>query len=420
MEYKSYDIKKGVTLHYLKTDKFKTANLTFFIRRPLEKGEVTKNALVSSVIRRGCPVYKTSMELSNAMSELYGAEVDTGIKKKGDNQIITVSFSFANEKFVPGHPEILKEIFKIADSMILKQDSFNPDYVNQEKENLKSLILAQKNDKRQYAQARCIQCMCENEAYGIPRYGFAEKVDEITDSELFSHYKDIILASGTDIFLCGDIDIDIAKNAVSEMYRDIEIKYPGYAKCEILNAGEVKNITETEPVAQGKLSMGFRTGITNNSELYPAMILYNAILGGGIFSKLFNNVREKLSLCYYASSAADCLKGVMFINSGIETANFQKAYDEILCQMKDMENGVISEEEFNAAKLGTVNNLRSITDSAFGTAEYYLGKIVSGRVISLEELILMIDRTTPEQVKEAARQVKLDTVYFLKGEGDAK
>ena len=101
-------------------------------------------------------------------------------------------------------------------------------------------------------------------------------------------------------------------------------------------------------------------------------------------------------------------------------ANFQKAYDEILRQMKDMENGVISEEEFNAAKLGTVNNLRSITDSAFGTAEYYLGKIVSGRVISLEELILMIDRTTPEQVKEAAQQVKLDTVYFLKGEGDAK
>jgi len=411
-----YNIKNGVNLYYLKTEKFKTTNLSFFIHRPLRSGEVTINALASTVIRRGCPKYPKSMELSNALSDLYGAAFDTGIKKKGDNQIITASFSFANEKYIPGHPSILSEILDIADSTLLKQESFDSEYVAQEKENLKSLILSQKNDKRQYAQARCIEEMCKDEPYGIARYGYADKVDEITADDLYEHYKNIILKSGVDIFVCGDVDVEFVKNKISDMYKDIEITNVEYEKCSVEKAVEsINEVTETEPIAQGKLSIGFRTNISINDRLYPALMMYNAILGGGIFSKLFNNVREKLSLCYYASSNVDYVKGIMLINSGIEVKNFQKAYDEILNQINDIKNGVISDMELVAAQLGTVNNIKSVTDSAFGTADYYLGKLVGGKMIDIDTLIQLVNSVTKEDIIEVAAKIQLDTVYFLKG-----
>lgn len=416
MKLDCYNIKNGVNLYYLKTEKFKTTNLSFFIHRPLSREEVTLNALASTVIRRGCPKYPKSKDLSNALSDLYGAAFDTGIKKKGDNQIITASLSFANEKYVPGHPAILSEALDIAESVLLKQTDFNAEYVAQEKENLKSLILAQKNDKRQYAQARCVEEMCKNEPYGISRYGYADKVDDITAVALFEHYKNVVLKSGVDIFICGDVDIDFVKSRISDMYKDIDVTYVEYEKCSVIkDVAEVNKITETEPIAQGKLSIGFRTGISSSDKLYPALMMYNAILGGGIFSKLFNNVREKLSLCYYASSNVDYNKGVMLINSGIEVKNFQKAYDEILNQIEDIKKGVISETELVAARLGTVNSIKSVTDSAFGTADYYLGKLVCGKMIDIETLRQLIDNVTIEDIIEVAGKIQLDTVYFLKG-----
>lgn len=420
MNLTSYEIKKGVNLYYLNTNKFKTTSINFFIHRPMSRQEVTINALCSLVLRRGCPAYPKSRDLSNALSDLYGASFDTGIKKKGNNQIIGASFGFANEKYVPGKPEILKGILEIASSVVLGQKSFSEEYVNQEKENLKSLILAQKNDKRQYAQSRCLEEMCKGELYGLKRYGYVENIDEITAESLFEHYKNVVLKSGVDIFVCGDIDIDFVKDTLTKMYADAEILYTDYLPCATKKeVTEVKNITETETIAQGKLSMGFRTNVTLGDELYPALMMYNSILGGGIFSKLFNNVREKLSLCYYASSTFNGINGTMFINSGIEVKNFQKAYDEIINQINDMKNGVISDIEYTAAKLGVVNSIRSITDSGFGTADYYLGKLVGGRMISTDKLIKLVEKVTLEEIITVANKIQLDTVYFLKGSENA-
>ncbi|MBO7208934.1 MAG: insulinase family protein, partial [Clostridia bacterium] len=324
MKLQTFKIKDGVTLNYLKTDKFKTTNLSFFINRPLTEEEVTINALLSLVLKRSCPMYKTSMELNNALNDLYGAVIDTGIKKKGANQFIVTSFSFVNEKFIPGKPPIIDEIFAIAKDLLLSQSGFNDEYVSQEKENLKSLILSQKNDKRLYAQARCIEEMCKGEPTGIMRYGYVDKVDGITNEQLFTHYKNTVLKSGVDVFICGDVDIDKVLSLVNEMYKEFNIKFRDYIDLAVkTEVSEVKDITETEEIAQGKLSIGFRTGLTSKDRQYPALMMYNAILGSGIFSKLFNNVREKLSLCYYASSSVDSISGTMYINSGIEVANFK-------------------------------------------------------------------------------------------------
>ena len=416
MSVNSIKIKSGINLHYLHTNKFKTTTLGVYIHRPLTKDEATKNALLSMVLRRGCVLFPDSRSLAKQLDELYGATLETGVRKKGDSQIININLSFANEKFINNSEPILESILTLADSMILKQTHFSKEYVEQEKENLKTLILSQINDKRQYASLRCTEEMCKNEPNGIDRYGFIDDIDGIDENILYEHYKNTFLTSPMDIFMCGEVDIFWVEQRLVEIFATIEVKNSKYPKISIIkNVAEVKNITETEQIAQAKLSMGFRTKVEPNDANYPALLIYNAVLGSGTYSKLFNNVREKLSLAYYVSSNTDYLKGIMLINSGIEVANYQKAYDEIMVQMNAVKNGDISDEEMQSAILATVNSIKSLTDNAVLMEDYYLSKLIAGNIIDIDELVELVSAITKEQVIEVAKDICLDTVYFLKG-----
>ena len=409
-------IKENINLYYIPTKKFKTTTLGIYIHRPLTREECTINSLLSMVIRRGCPGFEDSKTLSRHLDNLYGAAFATTVRKKADRQILCANFQFINDKFLDDDINVFNSILDLADKAILKQESFDEEYIKQEKENLKKQILSIINDKRSYASKRCTEIMCKDEAYGISKTGYVEDLDKIDKPSLLEHYKNIVLKSPIDIFVNGDVDIEPVAEKLKKMFSDINVEYnlpaPADVKKEI---EEVKNVTEEQQIVQGKLSMGFRTNVYATDEDYPAMMMYNSILGSGIFSKLFNNVREKLSLCYYASSSVDYLKGIMLINSGIEVSNFQKAYDEILVQMDDIKNGNISDMEFSAAMLGTVNAVNSTADNPFVMDDYYISKIISGKMITLEELAESIKKVTKEEVMQVAKKIQLDTVYFLKG-----
>ena len=387
MQLQKFNIKDNINLYYTPTKKFKTTTIGFYIQRPLLREECTKNSLLSMLMRRACKSYPNSQDLSRYLDELYGVSYSTAVRKTGERQIICANFQFINEKFLEERPSILSNVLDLAYELVLNQKSFSDEYIAQEKENLRLQILSAINDKRQYALKRCIEIMCEGENYGISNTGYTEDIDGIDASTLYTHYKNVVLKSPVDIFVQGDVDILYITEKLQNMFLDIEVSntkfLPFGVKKDVSN---VKNKEEEQPVSQGKLSMGFRTNVFSTDEDYPALMMYNAILGGGIFSKLFNNVREKYSLCYYASSAVDYLKGVMTINSGIEVENFKKAYDEILVQMDDIRKGNISDMEMSAAVLGTVNSINSISDSPLSLHHFYLSKIVSGKIITPDEL----------------------------------
>ena len=325
------NIKDNITLHYVPTSKFKTTTFSIYIQRPLTREETTLNSLLSMVIRRGCPGFEDTKILSRHLDGLYGTAFSTTVRKKGERQVLGAIFQFINDKFLDEDIDIFSEVLKLADSAILKQESFKEEYVNQEKENLKQQILSVVNDKRTYASKRCTEIMCNDEAYGISKNGYIDDLDKIDGATLYNHYKNVILKSPVDIFVNGDVDIDSIAQKLKIMFADFNVECTLPEPADVKrNVAEVKKVTEEQQIVQGKLSIGFRTNVYVNDEDYPAMMMYNSILGCGIFSKLFNNVREKLSLCYYASSSVDYLKGIMLINSGIEVSNFQKAYDEIL------------------------------------------------------------------------------------------
>lgn len=417
MSIQSIEIKNGINLHYLHTKKFKTTTFGIYFHRPLRREEVTINALIPNVLRRGCPLFPETKLLSGQLDELYGAKLDVGVRKKGDSQVIHINFEFINENFISKSQPVLENILELAQSMVLEQTHFPQQYVNQEKENLKQHILSLINDKRSYAMTRCTEIMCEGEPYGLNELGFIDDIDNINETALYEHYKNVVLKSPVDIFVCGDVDIFWVEQHLTEIFAGIEPATAKYPETVVVkDVGSVKNITETEQIAQGKLSLGFRTKTQPADGKYAALLIYNAILGGGPSSKLFNNVREKLSLAYYSMSKIDMFKGIMTINSGIEVENYQIAYDEIMKQFEAVKNGEITDDEISFAILSTVNGIKSIADSALMMEDYWLNRIIVGVPRTFEEITQMVRKITKEQVIEVANNVELDTVYFLKGE----
>ncbi len=412
----SIQIKNGIKAHHIRTDKFKTTTLGVYFHRPLCKEEATKNALLANVLKRGCPLFPTTIGLSGRLDSLYGAKLVSGVRKKGESQIIHINLEFANERFLPGSQPVLAQVLDLVRSMVFAQTGFDAEYVSQEKENLRQNILSQINDKRSYAINRCIQLMCEGEAYGLSELGCTEDIDPIDADALFAHYQKVLQTSPIDIFIVGGVDFPAAKDGVADMLASLPERAAQYPNTQIVTSvGEVKRVTETENILQGKLSLGFRTKVSMADGGYAAMMLYNAVLGGGPSSKLFNNVREKLSLAYYAMSRTDSFKGVMTVNCGIEVSNFDKAYDEILVQIAAIKDGGITDEEFHAALLSTVNNIKSIADSALSTEDYFLGRLIIGSPLTFEQLTEALQSVTKRQVVDIANNIELDTVYFLRG-----
>ncbi len=412
-DFETIQLKKGVRLHLAPTDKFKTNYIGFTFHRPLSAKEVTVNSLLSAVIPCGCKTYPDTASLSKRFDELYGTGMSAAVRKKGESQLLCFGFEFVNEKYIGGNQHLLTDVADLAGELLFDHAPFSEEHVTQEKENLRTLIMSVFNDKRTYAQIRMIEEMCKNEAYGILDIGRIEDIPAINGEALYKHYKDTLLSSPLDIFFVGNSPKeDIA--AVAEKlaaFVNVSCDYPAI---EVINTVKaVKNTVQHEKVAQAKLSMGFRTGVSASEGDYYAFTVYNAIFGGGPYSRLFNNVREKMSLCYYVGSRPDRLKGIMSVNAGIECDKFEVARDAILEQERIVRMGEFSDEELAAAKLCLVDSLRGVSDSQRRVEDFCLGQLMSGSSDNLNEYINGIMSVTRERVVEAAKNVKLDTVYLL-------
>ena len=224
-----------------------------------------------------------------------------------------------------------------------------------------------------------------------------------------------------ELFYCGSLDADQAAQQLAQAFAERpEIDQLITPKTQVLRVPkheQLRYITEEEPVAQGKLTIGLRTGITANDPEYPAMIVFNSCFGGSTASRLFCHVREKMSLCYYASSQTEKTKGVMAVTSGIENDSEEQARTEILRQLADIQAGGLTQEEVDNAKRSICASLHTMFDSPLALENFYQTQALLGITETLEQLIARIEAVTIEQVTAAANKAVPDTVYFLKGVG---
>ena len=423
MGYQKTTIKEGIYFHKIQTNKFKTNLFAIFLTIPLTRENVTKNALTTAVLRRGTDKLQTQEEISKQLEEMYGAAFDCGVEKIGDNQCLKFYLEVVNNLFLPEKEDLLESSIELLmdivfHPLLVENKEFKEEYVQGEKENLRQMIEAKVDNKAMYALENCIENMYQEKPYGLYKYGYTEDLQSITAQNLYDHYRELIQNCQIDIFASGDFQKDCLETIIQkklEKYsqRNAHLVLKEEQKEEIK---EPKKKIENKQISQGKLVIGLDVKTQREEENYKTVV-YNTILGGGSNSKLFQNVREKASLAYTASSSYARRKQNIFIRAGIEIENYDKAVEIIKQQLQDMSEGNFSEEDLNNAKNLLLSTIQNIPEEQDTEITYYFGQELAGTQDTIEMYQEKIKKVTKQDVIEVANKIQINTIYFLTNQG---
>ncbi len=414
--------KYGLSIYKIPFEKFKTNTITVCIYDDLTKDTVAKNALIPSILKQGSEGYPTRRDLSIALKNLYGAVFDGGVSKKGERQMIHFYMETIKDMYGADGEDLSQKaldlIFQIITNPLLENEAFPAKTVETEINNMKKYIEGKLNDKVSYAFERCIEEMCHDEAYGLSEYGNLEDYEEITPKNLYQHYQNLLHQNPIGIYVTGEVKDELIEKIKGKFLTLVRSKMKEIQKTSFKDApSEVKETLEELNINQGKLCMGFRTNIPPTSFEYYKLLVYNSILGGGIHSKLFQNVREKEGLAYYAHSKLDRFKGLMVISSGIEVSNKDKVVSIVYQQLDELAAGNISDYEFESAKKYIISGLNSMKDSQLSLTDFYISGSILEVDQTLEDFIENVNKITKDDVVGISKFIKPDTIYFLHGKG---
>ncbi|EEL49760.1 MULTISPECIES: EF-P 5-aminopentanol modification-associated protein YfmF [Bacillus cereus group] len=408
----------GLRVHMIPTDKYKTNTFVFRFKAPLNEETVTERALLPYVLQSATEKLPSVIRLRQYLEELYGSSLAVDVSKKGEDHIISIYVDIANEIYLQDAPPLFEKALSMLSDIVLhpatEGSGFLQSIVESEKRALVQRIEATYDDKMRYANERLIEEMCKVEPYRLSANGQKERVDSITNETLYRYYQKVLAEDEMDLYIIGDVAedaIDLVGKYFSIPPRTVKEKNVILHK----RNNEEQEIVEKQELKQSKLNIGYRTFITYRDEDYFALQLFNGLFGGFSHSKLFVNVREKNSLAYYAASRFESHKGLLFVMSGIEAKNYEKAVEIIKEQMKAMQNGDFSEEEIHQTKSVIQNQILEAIDTPRGFVEMLYHGVIAERTRPVEEWLTGIERVTKEEIIKVANNIELDTIYFLHG-----
>ena len=411
----------GVTLRCYTDSRFKQGCFSFQLVRPMKAEEAALNALLPAVLLRGCVPYPDLRAITGRLDELYGASVGALVRRIGDYQTTGLHCGFMEDRFAMEGDAIFAPMLVLLRQLltqpIMEDNGFDREFVESEKKNLIATIEAERNDKRAYAAARIMKLMCKSDSFGIPRLGEKEQVAAITAQSLYAHYQEILQNSAVELFYVGSWEADRVAELARDLLAGISRRSESLPKQTPFCPCDPSENEETMEIAQAKLCMGFVTPVTNQSPDFAAMQVLNMVFGGGMTSKLFMQVREKMSLCYSIGSGYHGSKGILTVSAGIDTEQYDKVRQEILAQLDACCRGDITEEEMVAAKEALLSSLRGVTDSPGAIENYCITSELGGLKLSISEYMTAVAAVTTQQVAAVAKTVKLHTSFFLKGVG---
>lgn len=409
----------GMNVHILPTGKFKTTTIVTMIEQPLSEETVTKTALLAMVMKRASARFPETKQLRAHLDFLYGAIFDVDVTKKGERQILQIYMEVPNEKYLSQGESLLEQAIEFVGDMLarprVENGAFVEKYVAQEKETLRKRIESLIDDKMKYANQRVTEEMCKGEPFALLVQGKVKDLPGISGQDLYRHFTELTTKNPIHMFVVGDVDQKTVEQAIA---KHIPLNRSQAESLTIdqtaKNEHKENEVIDRLEVNQAKLNIGCRTHITYKDDDYPALLVYNGVLGGFPHSKLFVNVREKQSLAYYAVSRLESHKGIMMIMSGIDVNNYQKAVEIIKQQMESMRKGEITDEEMSQTRATLSNQFRELLDSARGMIEFTFNGLISGRKRQLDELLKGIETATIEDLKKVAEKVAIDTIYLLR------
>ena len=409
----------GMNVHILPTAKFKTTTIVTMIEQALSEEHVTKTALLAMVMKRATARFPETKRLRAHLDFLYGAIFDVDVMKKGERQVLQVYMEVPNEKYLSKDATLLEAAIQFVGDMLtrplVENGAFLEKYMTQEKETLRKRMESLIDDKMKYANQRVTEEMCKGEPFSLLVQGRVEDLPNITGEELYTYFQELMASNPINMFVVGDVE----PQNVSEIIRaQVPLERTNVKALQLTNTPKQvsaeREVIDRLDVNQAKLNIGCRTQITYKDDDYPALLMYNGVLGGFPHSKLFVNVREKESLAYYAVSRLESHKGILMMMSGIDVNKYQRAVEIIKEQLDLMGKGSISEEELGLTRATLSNQFRELTDSARGMIDFTYNGVISGRKRQLTELLQAINDVTVDEIKQVADKVKIDTIYLLR------
>ncbi|MBG9775461.1 EF-P 5-aminopentanol modification-associated protein YfmF [Brevibacillus laterosporus] len=409
----------GMNLHILQTEKFKSITMIVNIEQELTEEYASKTALLAMVLKRATARFPEPQKLRQHLDYLYGAIFDVDVAKKGERQILQLYMEVPNEKYLSGNQSLVEDAIEFVGDILtrpyLVNDQFDSTYVEAEKKSLTKKIESIVNDKMRYANQRITEEMFKGEPYATSAIGTIAHVTKIDAASLTDYYRQFVENNPLEIFVVGDVKEDEITSLCKK-----HLQLPSQRKSNLDIQQVSKKVTEQKAIVdrmdvnQAKLNIGCRSNIVYKDDDYPALLVYNGILGGFPHSKLFLNVREKASLAYYAVSRLESHKGVVMMMSGIDVNNYEKAVTIIKEQMAMMENGEISQEEMDMTKATLYNQFKELLDSGRMMVDFAYNGVISGRARDLQTLLSEIEKVKVQDVVNVAHKIELDTIYLLR------
>lgn len=415
---KTQEIYEGVVFNSISVNRFKTMKLAVNIFQPLNEETAAVNALLCYMLVRCCKKYPDFTTLSKKLGSLYGAELNGSVSKMGDMQCLNIAVSGLDDRYALDGESVSEQLGELLCEVL-----FNPKVENgcfdeadmlQEKRQLLDMIDSEFNDKRTYASQRLISIMCADELYGVNRCGTKEQINALTTADVYKAWQDMLKNAHFEFTYVGGSNPEKAINIIDNSFKEIKRTPIELSNDVVYTVPKENEVIEEMDVAQSKLEIGVRTACAEPEKEATATRVMCAILGGTATSKLFTNVREEKSLCYYCLSRFYRLKGIMVIESGVETDNIEAAKSAILNEIEEMKKGNISDFEINSAKLAIVNSFRSIVDTVTGITSWYSTQLMDASVDTPEQAAAKINAVTKDEIIAAANKLQLDTVYVLK------
>lgn len=424
MSKNSLELKQGIKAHFIKTDLYKTDLTCIILTTTLKKDTVTKNALIPFMLRRGTNRLPNQYLINKELENMYGASFNCGVDKMGDNIVLKFYIESISNEYALNNENILKmnieNLLELVFDPVKIDNKLNKDFLEIEKDNLKKVIESKIDDKDSYALDKCISAMYGDNGFGLYKYGYSEDAEKITIEEVSEYYDWLIQNSKIDIFISGNIDEEETKNLLleNENIKKLRPRIENYTLNNEFTESKqivenVKEIQENMNITQGKLVLGL--DITESMDnLQAVSLVYNAILGDGANSMMFQNVREKASLAYSAKSTFVKQKLNIFIRCGIQIENYEKALELIKVQLENIKKGEFTEEDIENAKTYLISGIRNVEEEQDTEVVFYIGQEISKTNISLEEYIKRIEKVSKDDILKLANSINLNTVYFLR------
>ncbi len=419
MAFERKELANGIFVNTVSETKFKSNLISVRFLLPLTAETAAKNALLFPVLLRGSEKFPDIGSIRREEESIYDTNLADSVYKRGDTQMLELCMHLLDDRFaIDGMPITARAMALLEDILlhpVTENGVFVEDYVESEKEKLIDDILAQINEKRRYAKTRLIEEMFAGDPFGLSELGTEESVAAVCPACLWAQYREMLRTARIEIFAVGNFDFEALASRFARMFAEVERDYKGTPETKPMRGARetVKTVYERQNITQGKLFLGFYTGALVSDPDYHVMQMLNVVFGGGLTSKLFVNVREKLSLCYYCASSENGQKGYMTVDSGIEFQNEKKTFDEIMFQLGEMQKGNISESELRDARLALLDAVGRVDDSVLNLLNWYFSGVMNGRVLTPAEKRERIESVTVEEIMKKAQSLKLDTYYFL-------